>query len=387
MPKQPKLCAALHVTRLFARARSRRKALPGAASPNATVLGSSPARTDRSDGPAVARLKATLRWRGEEEEAVWCKATGSSLLFWASTASNLAAVRELVDVDSTGTSRGSVRRDLARGVTRDWSEFTIMKGCNPLMAAMCFASAEVVETLIDADPPNPKARVGFAYDAPMLAAIFSNSGKKIRLWLRKYPGWDLERRSSLEGQTTLLSGVATSSDVAADVADFAACGAQLDARGYFGGSLLHYAAYNVNTREEDVRRLAALPEVRGTVNAQAFATNCQGRAMVGFCRLARRRRNGTDQFVNMTATENGNTPLHEALSMGNISTARAIVEHLNPDLALRNSDGFTALGVARVFYNGGMTTPGVTLAERVRMAAEARAPAVVEAMLGGTSPA
>ena len=63
----------------------------------------------------------------------------------------------------------------------EWGELSFPKGLNPLLGAMAVASTEVVEAILDADPPpDPYAVCGAGrWDAPMCAVAFSNCGEKV----------------------------------------------------------------------------------------------------------------------------------------------------------------------------------------------------------------
>ena len=252
----------------------------------------------------VAALQARLRWRrgpggnedGNKEEKEWCKETGTSLLWWASTCNDVAAVKVLLGkgggdappssssvggaslsgpasasvVDDAGARRKnvkSIRKELKRGLRRAWPALTLPAGVTPLHTAMAFASPAVVEVLLDAGAaPTARTGGGTGFDPLHVAAIWG-AVENIEAWLRRFPSWDLERRDKLVGSTALLFGAATGAGRSLAVTKtLLEAGARADAVNHTGGNLLAYAASNPDMKPNDFRTLLALPQVRGLVD-------------------------------------------------------------------------------------------------------------------------
>ena len=135
--------------------------------------GADPAMPDGADAPAgdtpLDRLKRSFNWRSEAEERAWAADTGLSLLTLACALDDADAVDELLRqpeaevramLDSEGSkklvvkpgSKATKTSTSARLRSEPFGQLVCAyaEGMTPLIAAMTFASASVVEKLINA---------------------------------------------------------------------------------------------------------------------------------------------------------------------------------------------------------------------------------------------
>ena len=154
-------------------------------------------------GSALDRLKKFMKWRSDEEEKKWEAETGINLLTLACSMDDGPAVEELLAQDAgevkrllaakgknmsgKGKKNASLRRREPMG--QKLTEFAC--DMTPLLAAMTFASRDVVEKLMDIGGAALVEKDGLALlgERPCLfrGAIVSGRCDNIKLLLERYP--------------------------------------------------------------------------------------------------------------------------------------------------------------------------------------------------------
>ena len=143
---------------------------------------------DDSGGLAgLAGLKWRLRWSEEEEELSRAASAGASLVLWAAASDDLGALHELL--------RAGAAVDVAE--SEGFPPLGIAWGMTPLLAAMSFASWEVVSALLAASADPLRRDTAWSMDAVMHAALHSRA-ENVQRYLEEFPNWDLERQNKYQ---------------------------------------------------------------------------------------------------------------------------------------------------------------------------------------------
>ena len=309
---------------------------------------------------AVARLRRTLRWRSDDEEARWTAETGMTLLLCAAVSGDVAAVRYLLAQDAS-----------AVGVAdkEGWHPLGVSKGMTPLHGAMMHGEWEAVEALLDAKA-DPHAREASTSSSALTLSCLVGRDDNVREWLARFPD-HLERRNAL-GITPLMLGSLYARGRPATSRVLLAARADPTARSIFGCNALHYASENADSDAEHMRAILAAwprdPAARGGVAMVAdvpVAPEGTMRLTSGVARLRVSCCGNRNKLVRYLASIDGMTALHIAAARGDVAMCRALLD-AGADPTRRDAMGMSALEHARWWMSG---------------SAEGHAPEAIEALL------
>jgi len=310
---------------------------------------------------AVARLRRTLRWRSDDEEARWTAETGMTLLLCAAVSGDVAAVRYLLAQDAS-----------AVGVAdkEGWHPLGVSKGMTPLHGAMMHGEWEAVEALLDAKA-DPHAREASTSSSALTLSCLVGRDDNVREWLARFPDHNLERRNAL-GITPLMLGSLYARGRPATSRVLLAARADPTARSIFGCNALHYASENADSDAEHMRAILAAwprdPAARGGVATLAdvpVAPEGTMRLTSGVARLRVSCCGNRNKLVRYLASIDGMTALHIAAARGDVAMCRALLD-AGADPTRRNAMGMSALEHARWWMSG---------------SAEGHAPEAIETLL------
>ena len=305
---------------------------------------------------AQEALETTLRWRGDDKEASFCRKTGTSLLFWAVLNDNLPAVTA---VQGAFAKAEDLNAELSKTLRFRYPQLGLQSKMSLLHTAMAFASWAVVENLIKngvgvdlrAGDKGVPSRYPRGFDAAMFAAFFGRHDN-IRRWSNQFPDWDWERRENGTGHTAIhcaaLFGGGMPQETVKALVDV---GASVESVQYHGVTLLHTAALNPDSTPELINYLCALPAFRasGGINAQVRPQTCSWAVIYWIARIATRL--GSSHVVfNLMRDGLRSVPLQSAARSGHIDTFRVLLAN-GADPSIRNAIGTPPTGTLRAFFN------------------------------------
>jgi hypothetical protein len=291
------------------------------------------------DTDHLQALKTRLGWRSPTVERVDTKSTGASLLYWAAFADDLSSVRELLRIGD--------KSDVNRKLQYHIPGLSLLPNMTPLIAAMAFARWKVVEVLLDAGA-DPMAKCEQGLDALMWAAFLGNT-INLAAWLKRYPQWNLEKRTGSVGLTVLH--VAASTGTKQPVIELLIkAGANPMASAHNGGHVLSCVAANPDSTPELVQWILdyddgllrplltrSLPTLKWILLMRATRIMCY----LGSC----------NKIARHVAEWEKSTVLHVAMKKGNLTTARVVVEAGAP-LEWRSALGWTPFEITQRGFGG-----------------------------------
>eukprot|EP00939_MAST-03C_sp_MAST-3C-sp1_P003435 g3435.t1 len=292
------------------------------------------------------RLKKELYWTSEDEENG--KRTGLDLLKFAVIKNDFKAAKYIVEKIRLKHLPGSRRRKLITGAFRiHMPKHGLNRGATNVMIAMALSETKMVEMLLDAgaDP----LKFGYNGADGLMMACYFNRFDNVKMWLRRFPDWNLERTDRFAGITALVFsfGAHSSPQKISILKALVSAGANIGTISHANTNILHVVAFNVETDEPEVFRyaLSQLPKSElerkmrprtATLNALRYAAcirlNFVGEehmspAQIGFCRVW------------------GMTPLHCAFFAGQTRVATYLYRE-GADMLAKTDRGDTVLQCA-----------------------------------------
>jgi hypothetical protein len=146
-------------------------------------------------------VREQLRW-DENVDGDWFDRGGLSILFYVVVSNQVLAVKSLMKYLDDVTSKKEQMRLLISAVPREgFVEAGITGKMNALSVAMFMGSPEIVKMLLDRgfDP----MLSDIAGNHPFLFACISNRVDNVKLWLKRFPEWDLEAPNRVVGGVAL----------------------------------------------------------------------------------------------------------------------------------------------------------------------------------------
>ena len=146
-------------------------------------------------------VREQLRW-DENVDGDWFDRGGVSILIYAVGSNQILAVKSLMKHLDDVTSKKEQMRLLISAVPREgFVEAGITGKMNALSVAMFMGSPEIVEMLLDRgfDP----MLSDIAGNHPFLFACISNRVENVKLWLKRFPEWNLEAPNRVVGGVAL----------------------------------------------------------------------------------------------------------------------------------------------------------------------------------------
>lgn len=185
----------------------------------------------------------------------------------------------------------------------------------------------------------------------MMACNFSSSSEeKLRVWLRRFPRWDLGRREEIAGFDALRTACLSNADPPTLRLLLEANSSPWSLTD-IGGSALMVLAKNPDC---DVEKVTILLEATGRdpsyINQRLLPQNLKWRLLMGIGRLAFCAGSKNKVLLEM-ATWKGVTSLHYAAMAGDVDVCQVLLE-ARADPTIRNAIGMTPLEAARFSLSG-----------------------------------
>lgn len=285
-------------------------------------------------------LEVKLDW--DQEDDISSAVHGRTKIYYAALADDHQALKLALSCDKLLVSLNIPVRE----PETEWGE----RPFTPLMAAMVFASAPVVQLLLDvrADPMI-ESPGGNAFT---LACSYGRADN-VAAWLQWFPAWDLELRTSIGrrtvGSTALLLTACNAPEPGATAVTLLLLAARADpnTENTIGTSALGGACFNDNAVHFVAKLLL---NHRADVNHQSVSSDVQ--LTLSIWRSQQEVELGKASALAIdTAFYGGCTPLMWACVRGKIPEVRVLLEH-RADVDITNAMGKKAIDLAYEHFGG-----------------------------------
>ena len=292
---------------------------------------------------AVQKLKKMLRW---DTGKSWFDREGMGLLMYAVTADEFHVVSELLQMLKRDFNDDEYTRRLeSRLQDEGYVSLGVPGRITALMAAMSFASADVVSILLE-NGSNIESVDTMGHNAFMLASVFGRS-RNLEYWIGRFPKWDLEKRNA-----TMATGVTAlflSAYFGAGKYDctklLLKAGCRANVIALSGDSILHLAAENEDSDPDVIRLiLERIGNTTRAVNMQSRASAISWQALYFTAKFLYRTRISKSALFRSLAIEVGMSPLHRAVVRGDVEIVKIFLEH-GADPYVENDLGMNAFEI------------------------------------------
>jgi len=284
-------------------------------------------------------FKKFLRWKTDDE---WKDCGGVSILFYAVLRNDTEAVRLLIS-GSSGIEKDRINEYLFKdGLV----EFSIPARVSALFCAMIISSVNIVRMLLESGA-DPKISDMNGAD-PFIYASVMGRVQNIKLWLSRFPRWNINRGTTLNGSSALHAAVYFGRNKLQTVQALVELGgADLNVLNHGGASVLSNAVDSVDSNVDVVRYLLS-KRLKYGVNYRRQAQTTKYQFMYGLARGLLRTRVATSSLLLELAYESGATPLQYAAQRGDIEVVELLMEH-GAEPSIKNDMGRDVLSYCKAF--------------------------------------
>ena len=215
-------------------------------------------------------FKMWLDWNKKEDSNFFDR-SGVSLLIYAVCANNVEVTKYLLDEISETFKNDSLekRRRIESCISKNgYLHVGIPGSCTALIGAMTLASPEIVHLLLEngADA----YAIEISGNNPLMCACAFNRVGNVKLWLKKFPDWDLEARNSVTGAAALATAIYMGPNRLQLTEVLLNQGAKVEVRSHLGGSIFTNSCIH---DDADPRVVKLLLKHNAVVNYQTKATS------------------------------------------------------------------------------------------------------------------
>jgi len=296
-------------------------------------------------GGALEAARALFRWRDDATETGETKRIGVGLTFWCALSDNTDAVRALIAAAGDNAIHVVNERLL---VHRPDLFALFQRDMTALHLAASLGSSSTVEALLEAGA-DPKAKSKAGYDTIFVASTAFGEPDMFRMWAKRFPDWDWNRKEPLLlGSTAFGSAVSSGAEhKLAMLKALVSVGASPIYTAYSGGHILNGVATNPDLSEETMHYLLSLPGVRDLVDVPMRPQTLGWRFRFKLTRLLVRLGSKNALFRAISLWE-GQTALCSAALNGNAVAMKMLVREAGANTQLRNARGLSALDQGRL---------------------------------------
>ena len=291
-------------------------------------------------------FKSELRWSNEEDgqdqSARWIDQTGFSILAYAVFKNNLCVVKEILQ-----TFQGTIMCLLSWRFPREGIIEIAWPGhATCLQAAMFASKPEIVIALLEAGA-SPKDTNIAGLDA-FKAACVSGRLENVKVWLKKFPNWNVDCRGSVFGSTA-LNIAARFGQRKFELIKFLIeeAGASVRCISNSGSNLLLLAAENQDADPKVIRYLLNRHDMFN-VNMRSRSQSLKWRLIRGVARFATQTNMSQSALLKTLAEEGGITPLHCAAKRGDLEIVEILME-FGAKASVKNDLGHDILSFCQAF--------------------------------------
>jgi ankyrin repeat protein len=310
-----------------------------------------------------SHFKSDLQW-SDTVDGKWLDRENIPLLAYAVTSGCSQVVREVLEEIlkiSDPKRRFSClhARIPKQGVPR----LGITRGCPVSLLAMITLQPETISLLLDSgfDPQETDLSGNDAF----MSACMSGNTDNVKLWLNRFPKWNLEKKNKVVGGVALSHTVYMGPNRYDLVKLLLDHGALVDYRTHTGGSVLTAVCANEDGEPEV---LELLLKQKTMVNYQIRSRNTRWRNIHRISRLLYRYKLSSSGLVRNLARKTGMTALHCAAKRGDVDIVNLLLQY-GADPSIKNVLGETAIDFSSDFpeIRGGLKR--VAYQREVRMSA------------------
>ena len=306
---------------------------------------------DKNGKTAVQKFKKKLKWDDDEK---WFDVGGVGVLFYAAGSDEPNVVRELLqELKQNVKGAEYLRRLESRVRDEGYVALGISGRTTTLMVAMLAGSPEIIEMLLAYGTSVNNVDV-MGNDAFMFASMFGRP-KNMECWLQRVKDWDLNRQNTVLGGCALGLALYMGANKLKTVTLLLNAGARMDFRTFGGGTLLSSAVDNEDADPDVVRYV--LEKLRSSYDVETFisllngqrkSTTFKWKSIYFIAKTLYRAGVSKTGLMASLAIDAGITPLHAAVSRGDVEIAKLLLEAgANP--YVENDLGMNVFKICKTF--------------------------------------
>ena len=297
---------------------------------------------EESHSDSLISFKKSLWWDKNDKE--WHDEDGIPILVYAVIKNDIEIVRELLKIEKCR--KTSLNNVLFRN--GPLLEFGIPAKVYILYIAMGFANVQIVEMLLE-NGADPCVVDKNGFDPVMIASTLGRS-QNIKLWLKRFPHWNINRGNSMNGSTALHCAVFLGQNKMDTVLALVESGqANLNVLSSRGASLLSNAVASVDSNVDIVRYLLSNETLNYGVNYRRKPVTLKWKVVYTFARVLFQMNIVTSGIFANLASDLGATSLQYAVRRGDAEIVEILMRQGNVNPFSKNDIGRNALSYCGAF--------------------------------------